>query len=385
MLYISITYMIRSILLCLSIALSINNAFSQAAGNKNSFISTGVPFLRITPDAKTSAMAESGVAVSAEGNDFAINPSKMAFVKSNGGLSLSYIPWLRSISKEMNIGYLSGYFRLNESYVLGGSLKYFSLGNIDLRDSDQQNLGFFKPNEYALDISIAKSLGSGFSLGSSLRYIQSNIMTDPTYSGVITRSGKTIAMDVSALFRNETYFAGYPALIGFGLNLSNLGPKISYSDQTQDRLLLPANLRLGVSSALELDEDSQFLFALDFNKLLVPLPSRDNLYAVQGEYSAVSGIFSSFSDAPGGLAEELKEIGAGVGAEYNFKNIVAFRGGYNYQHQQKGSSYVSMGAGIKFSAFNVDLSYLFADKNLNAQSNTIRITMGYKFERAQFR
>lgn len=333
-------------------------------------------------------MAQAGASLISEQNEGFLNIAKIAYVKNQAGFSVSYVPWLRNISKDLNIAYLSGFYRLDEGYVLGSSLRYFSLGEVDLRDENQQTLGLIRPSEFAFDISIAKSFGPGFALGSSLRYIHSGIIPSTEPQAIINRAGKSVSLDVSAFFKNETYFMDFPATVGIGVQVSNIGTKLGYNGTNSPKLFLPANLSLGLSSSVFPDEESRFSFALDFTKLLVPTPDENgqqNLSnsSLNEDKSVVSGIFSSFGDAPGGVGEELREIGLSTGIEYSYKERIAIRAGYHYEHPTKGENrYLGIGAGLKYSLLSLDFSYLLANPQVSPLANTLRFTLGFQIGEA---
>lgn len=334
-------------------------------------IVTSVPFMMVTPDARSAGMGDAAVAVDADANAAGSNFSKMAFFKSKSGVSVSYIPWLNKLANDIDLAYLSAYHKLPDNYTAGVSVKYFTLGNVDLRDDYQQSLGVISPNEFAVEASLAKSFGNEFSLGSTLKYIQSNVSVIAGSSSVEINPGRTIALDVSAFYQHELNMMT-PAKLSFGLNISNLGPKLRYSNSDL-AYYLPANLRFGSALAWSPGAYSKLTFALDLNKLMVP-------YAQSGsDLSVPSSIFKSFSDAPAG-ANELQEVEAGMGLEYVYANCFALRSGYHYQNDAMGDNrYFTVGTGVKYSLFSLDLSYLTGTSGPNALANTLRFTLGLYF------
>ncbi|MCX2582410.1 type IX secretion system outer membrane channel protein PorV [Pedobacter sp. MR22-3] len=352
-------------------------------GSESNNIVTSVPFLLITPDARAGAMGDAGVAVAGDVNSASINASKLAFLDQPYGFAVSYSPWLKSLVPDINLAYLSGFYKLDDRNTIGASLRYFSLGSIQLTDINQQELGIANPNELAFDVSFARNFGEEFSLGTSLRYIYSNLASGQFASGQV-RAGNAVSVDVSGLYKTESDLFGKPAIFSAGANISNIGTKMSYSDGSQN-FFLPTNLKLGGASTILLDDYNTFTFALDFNKLLVPTqPIYDaNNNIVSGRdpnRSVPAGIFGSFSDAPGGLSEELKEIGISTGVEYWYNQQFAIRAGYNYQSPMKGDSrYFTMGLGLKYNVFNIDFSYLMANAQTSPLANTLRFGLLFNF------
>ncbi|GGE56233.1 hypothetical protein EV200_10382 [Pedobacter psychrotolerans] len=352
-------------------------------GSESNNIVTAVPFLLITPDARAGAMGDAGVAVTGDVNSSSINPSKLAFLDKPYGFAVSYSPWLKSLVPDISLAYLSGFYKLDDRNTIGASLRYFSLGSIQLTDINQQELGIANPNELAFDVTFARNFGEEFSLGTSLRYIYSNLASGQFASGQV-RGGNAVAVDVSGLYKTSSNLFGKPTILSAGANISNIGTKMSYSDNGQS-FFLPTNFKLGGASTITLDDYSTFTFALDFNKLLVPTqPIYDaNNNIVSGKdpnRSVPAGIFGSFSDAPGGFSEELKEVGISTGMEYWYNQQFAIRAGYNYQSPQKGDSrYFTMGLGLKYNVFNIDFSYLLANAQTSPLANTLRFSLLFNF------
>ncbi len=357
---------------------------TNSNGSSANAITTAVPFLTISPNARSGAMGDAGVALSPEVNDTYWNPSKLAFLEEPTSLSLSYSPWLRNLIPDINLAYLSFAHRTDERTTVGASLRYFNLGTIELYDASQNPQGTYQPNEFSLDVSAARKFGDNFSLGLTARYIYSSLSNGIAVAGQQTSSASAVAADVSLFYRKPTQQFGNDALFAFGADISNIGSKLSYVDGGQ-KYFLPTNLKLGVANTLFLDAENQLTFTLDINKLLVPTPPiRDvNGNIVSGKddnRSVVSGIFGSFSDAPGGFSEEMKEISYSAGAEYIYNKAFAVRAGYFYENPDKGNRhYFSIGAGLKYSDFDLDFSYLIANQQSSPLANTLRFTLGYNF------
>ncbi|SMC73820.1 type IX secretion system outer membrane channel protein PorV [Pedobacter africanus] len=357
---------------------------TQTNGSQANNIITAVPFLLITPDARAAGMADAGVAVQPDANAMSINPAKLAFLEKKYGFSVSYSPWLKSLVPDVNLTYVSGFYKPDERTTLGSALRYFNLGEIQLTDINQQDLGVYSPNELAFDLTYSRRMGDSFSLGTSLRYIYSNLSSGQFTAGQETHAGSALAVDASAYFKKQTVFLGTDAILSAGLNISNIGTKMSYSDGG-NRYFLPANLKIGGASTFLMDDYNQVTFALDFNKLLAPTaPVYDgNGKILQGrdpDRSVPAGIFGSFTDAPGGFSEEIKEVNIGAGMEYWYNQQFAFRAGYFYESPKKGNRrYATIGAGLKYNVFNIDIAYLIANAEKSPLANTLRFTMLFNF------
>ena len=353
-------------------------------GSESNNIVTGVPFLLITPDARAGGMGNAGVAVQPDASAMSINPAKLAFLEKPYGFSASYSPWLKSLVPDINLGYISGYYMIDKSNTIGGSLRYFSLGEIQLVDITQQDMGIYSPNELALDFTYAKRFGDSFSLGTSLRYIYSNLSSGQSVAGQQTHAANALAIDVSAYYKTPTVLFGKDAILSMGGNLSNIGTKVSYND-SGNKNFLPTNMKLGGATTFLIDDYSMFTLALDVNKLLVPTqPIYDeNNRIISGKdpnRSVPAGIFGSFTDAPGGFSEELKEVNIAAGIEYWYNQQFALRGGYFYEHPMKGDQrYFTLGAGLRYNVFNIDFAYLLANPQKSPLANTLRFTLLFNF------
>ncbi|MEJ7556782.1 MAG: type IX secretion system outer membrane channel protein PorV [Pedobacter sp.] len=353
-------------------------------GSESNSIFTGVPFLLITPDARAGGMGNAGVAVHPDANAMSINPAKLAFLEKPYGFSASYSPWLKSIVPDVNLGFLSGYYSIDATNTIAASLRYFSLGEIQFVDVNQQDLGIYNPSEFAFDVTYAKRFGDSFSLGTTLRYIYSDLSSGQTVVGQQTHAGQAVAVDISAYYKTNSILFGTDAIISAGANISNIGTKIGYSDAI-DKAFLPTNLKLGGATTFLVDDYSMFTFALDLNKLLVPTqpfydPQGNIVSGKDPNRSVPSGIFGSFSDAPGGFSEELKEISIAAGLEYWYNQQFAFRAGYFYENPMKGNQrYFTMGVGLKYNVFNIDFSYLLANPQESPLANTLRFGLLFNF------
>ena len=334
-------------------------------------ISTAVPFLTISPDSRHGAMGDVGAATSPDANSQYLNPSKYAFAEGKFGFSLSYTPWLRQLVNDINLAYMAGYYRLNSNEVIATSLRFFSMGDITLTGQDQMATGTVSPSEFAFDVSYSRKLSDRFSGGVAMRYIRSDL------SGGIGAenytAGNAFGTDVSFYYFNKWGGTGASKSIAAGINLSNIGSKISY-DQGANKEFIPANMRLGTTFTNEFDDFNLFSISLDFNKLLVPTPTGvvDNT----SNKSVVSSIFGSFSDAPGGFKEEMQEFTISTGAEYWYNKQFALRTGYFYEPQNKGNrKFFTAGVGVKMNIAAIDFSYVIPVHRNSPLANTIRFTV----------
>lgn len=378
-------------------------------------ITTAVPFLLIAPDSRATGMGDIGVATSPDAHSLHWNPSKLAFVEEDFGVSLSYSPWLRRLGiNDINLIYLVGYKKLDDRSALMGGLRYFSLGSITFTDNTGATIREFSPNEFSLDGGYAVKLADNFSGGIAARYIYSNLTGGLTVGAVDTKPGQSFAIDISGYYQTPEFDLGETdAYVSIGANVSNIGAKMSYTSN-EDRDFLPANLRLGSNLNIEMDAYNSFSIGVDFNKLLVPTPPlldpNDPSVVLSGrdnDVSVASGIFGSFNDAPGfpeldangnfqydaagnvliepstRFREELREINIGGGIEYWYAKKFAVRAGYFYEHYTKGNRrYITMGAGMKFSQFALDFSYLIPTIQNHPLANTIRFSLAFNFDKS---
>jgi len=370
---------------------------AQLLGQLNT-ITTAVPFLLIAPDSRAGAMGDAGVATSADANSMHWNPSKFAFVKKQTGISISYTPWLRALVPDINLAYLSGYYKLKKNGVVATSLRYFSLGDITFTNIVGDIVGHFRPNEFSWDAGYATKLGDHFSGGGAIRYIRSDLTGRTPVEGAQTHAGNSVSADISGFYQgDEKEISGKKSILRFGANISNIGAKISYSDRGE-KDFIPINLKLGSSLHMQLDEYNEVQFAADINKLLVPSPptyktdaSGQPIKDAQGNQiidrgkdpnrGVVSGIVGSFSDAPGGYQEELNEINIGGGFEYWYAKQFALRAGYFNEPSTKGGrKFFTLGIGVKYTVFGLDFAYLIPTKQRNPLQNTLRFSLLFDFD-----
>jgi hypothetical protein len=363
-------------------------------------INPGVPFLLVAADARAAGMADIGVATSADAFSQQWNPAKYAFATDQKGFSISYTPYLTDLVNDISLGQLTYYQKLNERSAFAGSLRYFGLGDIELRQTGDPNEAFptVSPNEFAIDGSYSLKLSEKFSMAIAGRFINSNLkVTTPEGN---SGSASTFAVDVAGFYQSEEIaYNEFNGRWRAGFNIQNLGPKISYDNDDFNNNFLPANLKIGTGFDFILDDYNKVAVNVEFNKLLVPTPqfpsdlNGDGDTSDEGEsgtaedfnnYRAIgwtSGVFKSFGDAPDGFSEELKEVTYAVGAEYLYQDSFAMRLGYFHESPLKGArQFFSLGAGFKYNVVKVDVSYLFsASKVKNPLENTLRFSLTFNF------
>ena len=358
---------------------------TQSDGKRTNNIQTAAPFLLIAPDARSGAMGDVGAATSPDANSSHWNSAKLAFMEKPTGLSVSYTPWLRNLVPDVDMGYLTVYHRIDERNTIGGSLRYFSYGSIQLTDNSQNDIGIYSPNEFSIDGTFSRKFGENFSLGTAVRYIRSSL-SNGQFNGQDIRPATALAADASAYLKKGTIMFGKDTELAFGLNISNIGTKMNHSDGST-MSFLPTNMKLGGASTFIIDDLNKFTVALDLNKLLVPTnPIRDQDGEItegkDPDRSVPSGIFGSFSDAPGGFSEELNEISYSLGTEYWYNKQFAVRSGYFYEAPTKGDrQYFTVGAGLKYNVFNLDFAYLLANQQKSPLAQTLRFSLVFNFEK----
>ena len=351
--------------------------------NGNRIISTGVPLLLIAPDSRAGAMGDVGAASKPDANSIHWNAAKLSFTEKKAGLSFSYTPWLRQIVSDIKLMYLSGYYKIDDRSTVGGSLTYFSLGSIDFFSEEGISTGTYKPNEFAFDLAYSMKLSNNLSLSLTGRYIRSDLTQGQNVGTTQTHAANAAAADLGLYYQNKLNI-DLPSEYAFGLQISNLGTKISYSDNMESSFL-PANLRLGGRYTMDFDQFNNMSLMVDLNKLLVPTPPVYNedgsIYAgMDPNVGILQGAIQSFYDAPNGLKEEMQEISLSVGAEYWYNKVLAVRAGYFYEAKNKGArQYLTVGAGLRYNVMGLDISYLISTSALsnNPLKNTLRIALTF--------
>lgn len=369
---------------------------TQNINAQDRVITTGVPFLLVAADARAAGMADQGVATSADAYSQQWNPAKYAFALDKQGFAVSYTPYLTALVNDISLGQVNYYNRINEKSAFAGSLRFFSLGEIELRENFDSDAKTVKPNELALDGSYSLKLSEHFSMAVGGRYIRSNLKIAGVDSDAVP--GSTFAVDVAGFYQSEEIaFNEFNGRYRLGFNFQNMGPKISY-DNDQNEIssnFLPANMRLGGGFDFILDEYNKVGVSVEFAKLLVPTPQDPDLNGdgtITGDerntnnenykkINWVSGMFQSFNDAPGGFSEELKEFTYSAGVEYSYQDSFAMRLGYFNESPLKGARrFFSLGAGFKYNVVKVDVSYLFSASQVkNPLENTLRFSLTFNF------
>lgn len=359
--------------------------FAQSSGKLNA-IQTVVPFLTIAPDSRSGGMGDAGVATSPDVFSMHWNPAKFAFIDGKGGVGVSYSPWLRNLVPDINIAYLAGYKRLDSKQVLSSSLLYSSLGDVSFTD-DYGNLERnFSPNEFAFDAAYSRLFSEYLSGGIAFRFIYSNLTGGFYSGGAATKAGTSFAADISGYYKKDISLFKKDALVSFGLNFSNIGSKMYYSD-SQKSDFIPMNMRIGTAGTVHLDSYNSLTLTVDLNKLLVPTPPTYDADSagliIAGKDPDVSvpvAIFQSFYDAPGGFSEELHEITYSFGAEYWYNNQFALRAGYFHENETKGNrKYFTAGAGFRLKVFTLDFSYLMPLVQNHPLARTLRFSLSFDF------
>ncbi len=371
---------------------------AQSVPQRINVVTSAVPFLRISPDARSGGMGDVGVATPPDANSAFWNLAKTAFLTNKGAIAVTYTPWLKDLGlNDVYLAALTGYYKISDDEAISASMRYFNLGNIQFTDNLGNDLSLFRPREFSFDAGYSRKLSDKLSLGIALRYINSNLAGNNTFNGQVYKAASAVAGDIS-LFHSSTTADG--SGFNYGVAITNLGSKISYTNDAAQKDYIPANLGLGVAYTKAFDENSKVTFAFDINKLLVPTPpvfSTDGTINGGGgtaqdtinlnnyrNQSVVSSWFKSFGDAPGGFSEELKEVQASLGAEFWYQNQFAFRAGYFYENALKGNrQYFTLGAGLKYNTFGLNFSYLLPSGNgvnRNPLSNTLRFTLVFDFD-----
>jgi hypothetical protein len=380
----------KAILKLTALVMLIGTTFSVSAQSTTAepinVVTTAVPFLRISPDARSGGMGDVGIATLPDANSIFWNLSKIPFAKSNSAIAVTYTPWLKGL--DLNDVYLvsaAGYYQLDDLQAISGSLRYFSLGNIQFTDNLGNDLQTYRPREFAVDAGYSRKLSEKLGVGIALRYINSNLASGQSASGSTYKAGSAIAGDLSVF--SDGSQDGSVSGLNWGVTLSNLGSKIGYTNDATEKDFIPANLGLGVAYVNVFDETSKVTFGLDINKLLVPTPPALGDSAGLANYhnkGVVSSWFSSFGDAPGGFKEEIKEFQVSVGAEYSYNDQFLFRAGYFYEAPTKGDrKYFTLGAGLNYNMVGLNFSYLIPSGsgiNRNPLSNTLRFSILFNLD-----
>lgn len=348
-------------------------------------VTTSVTSQSIAPDARSAGMGDVGAATDPDVVSQYWNPAKYPFNISRAGVAINYTPWLRQLVSDIDLAYVAGYYRIGDYSAVSASLRYFSLGEVQMSDDEYLTIN---PYEMSFDVAYSLMLSENFSLGAAVRWIYSDLTYDFTSD---TAPGSAFAADLSCYYQNYLNIGQRECQLGLGLNISNIGSKISFGGDNNSEFI-PTNMRLGASLMVPIDEYNRFTIAADANKLLVPTYPKQNegesteayQERVQKDYydvSSISGIFKSFGDAPGGFKEELQEIQWSVGAEYIYHDKFALRAGYHHESENKGNrKYFTVGAGFKMSVFSLDAGYVIATAKSNPLDQTLRFSLSFDMD-----
>ncbi|HUS00125.1 MAG TPA: type IX secretion system outer membrane channel protein PorV [Chitinophagaceae bacterium] len=367
------------------------NVIAQTQTKPINVVTTAVPFLRISPDARSGGMGDVGIATTPDANSSFWNQAKIPFAQSKAAIAVSYTPWLKGLGlNDVYLASLAGYYQLDETQAISSSLRYFSLGNIDFTDQNGLPIGSNRPREFGFDLGYSRKLSDKLGLGIALRYINSSLASG-NFNGQTYKAGSSVAGDIS-IFHDGTGGDPNAGGLNWGIALHNLGSKISYTNDALQKDYIPANLGIGVAYTKIFDETSKATFGLDINKLMVPTPpvitgnptTDSTAFAKYRGKGVLGSWFSSFGDAPGGGGEEMRELQVSLGAEYMYNNQFAFRAGYFYEAPSKGNrQYFTVGAGINYNMYGLNFSYLIpsgAGVNRNPLANTIRFSLIFNLD-----
>lgn len=363
---------------------------------------TAMPFLRIAPDARGGAMGDVGITVTPDPNAIHYNAANLAFVEKSTALALTYTPWLRELNlNDVFLLHFSGFKKLSKLETIGFGLRYFSLGEINFTDVQGINIGLGNPRELEFNVAYARKLGDNFAASLSAKYVYSNLASGQNVNGIDINSANAFAADVGITYKKKTKLGGYDSEWTYGLALTNLGSKVSYTDVAEVQDFLPSNLGFGAGLLMNFDQYNTMSFHFEVNKLLVPTPVARQIVNADGTFSnnpewstdgdeiadyrqkaLFAGVFGSLGDAQGGFGEEVKEFSFSLGTEYWYDKQFAVRAGYYYEHPEKGDrQYLTVGLGIQYNIFGINLSYLVPTNNRrNPLDNTLRFSLIFDFE-----
>ncbi len=377
----------------------------QLGGKELNTITTAVPFLLIAPDSRAGGMADMGCATSADVNSQAYNPAKYVFNDNTFGVSVSYSPWLHNLVSDINLAYLSAYYKVTPMDAIALSLRYFSLGDITFTDDQGHTMSEQRPNEFSIDLTYSRKLIDELSIAITPRFIYSNLTSNQFVAGEETKAGLAGAADLSLFYEQDFKAKGLAnSTLRAGLYISNMGNKMSYSSGTLRRDFLPANLKLGLGYEMAFDDYNKLSITGETNKLLVPtnpVYATDEsgriqydefnnpiiAYGMNPDVSVPQGMIQSFYDAPGigykggAFGEEMAEFSWALGAEYSYRDLLFVRAGYFHESQYKGNrQFLTVGAGIKYNIFAIDFAYLFTTNGQqHPLANTLRFTLSFDF------
>ena len=379
----------KKILSIIIILLSCIAVKAQDKTNMFNPVNSAVTSQTIAPDARSAGMGDVGVATDPDAASQFWNPAKYPFCISRAGVALNYTPWLRQLVSDMDLAYLSGYYRIGDYSAVSGSLRYFSLGEVMLSSGQGEQYDMtINPYEMSLDVAYSLMLSETFSISAGVRWIYSDLTYDYNED---TAPGSAFAADLSCYYQNYINLGQRECQLGLGLNISNIGSKITFGGSDESEFI-PTNMRLGAALMIPVNEYNRFTIAADANKLLVPTYPKQNEDEPDNEYqdrlrkdyydvSSISGIFKTFSDAPRGFKEELEEIQWSIGAEYVYNDQFSLRAGYHHESENKGNrKYFTVGAGFKMNVFSLDAGYVIATAKSNPLDQTLRVSLTFDMD-----
>ena len=379
----------KKILSIIIILLSCIAVKAQDKTNMFNPVNSAVTSQTIAPDARSAGMGDVGVATDPDAASQFWNPAKYPFCISRAGVALNYTPWLRQLVSDMDLAYLSGYYRIGDYSAVSGSLRYFSLGEVMLSSGQGEQYDMtINPYEMSLDVAYSLMLSETFSISAGVRWIYSDLTYDYNED---TAPGSAFAADLSCYYQNYINLGQRECQLGLGLNISNIGSKITFGGSDESEFI-PTNMRLGAALMIPVNEYNRFTIAADANKLLVPTYPKQNEDEPDNEYqdrlrkdyydvSSISGIFKSFSDAPRCFKEELEEIQWSIGAEYVYNDQFSLRAGYHHESENKGNrKYFTVGAGFKMNVFSLDAGYVIATAKSNPLDQTLRVSLTFDMD-----
>lgn len=364
--------------LCCSTVAQAQTAADSLDGRVN-VINTAVPFLRIAPDARSGAMGDVGIGLSPDANSVFWNTAKITFATNDLALGVTYTPWLRSLVNDIYLASLGGYYKVDEKQALAFGLRYFSLGSITFTSASGTVIGDFSPQEFAIDMGYSRKLAEHFSIGLNLGFVYSNLAASYVVNNVPIKAGKAVKADISTFYHHPAKWGKTKGSYSIGATIANIGNKITYTESAENKDFLPCNLGIGSDFTFQFDDYNKLSFNLDLNKLLVPTPDSAGDYR---SLSTIQGIFQSFTDAPGGFSEEMREIMISTGAEYWYRELFSVRAGFFYEDKTKGArQFITAGFGIKYNVFGLNFSYLIPTSSQKTPlDNTLRFSLLFDFD-----
>ncbi|PID90538.1 MAG: hypothetical protein CSA97_02420 [Bacteroidetes bacterium] len=361
---------------------------ADAASGKRNLLQPAVPLLTVAPDSRAGGLGDAGVATSPDANSQHWNLAKYAMIPKKWGISISYIPWLRELTNDINLAYLVGYYKIDDLQAVSGSLRYFSLGQMVFTNEQGETLKSHHPNEFAIDVAYSRIFTEGLSGGVAFRFIRSDLtggFSQPNSTGTV-KAGTAYAADLAIYYQHPFSVKGIPSEYAIGFTLTNIGSKLSYNDE--DKHFIPMNMRLGARWTSHIDQYNDLSADLELSKLLIPTPPRrdangDIIKGKNPDVSVVMGMIQSFYDAPDGFAEEMREITWSTALEYVYAKQFAVRTGFFYEHDTKGGrKFFSIGAGITYNVFTLDAAYLIPTAGFNSpMANTMRFSLMVNFDK----